>query len=288
MRDDQASGLRTIGAPAPVQAIAITGGKGGVGKTSVAVNLGMTMAMAGKRVMLLDADLGLANVDVLLGLSPRFNLAHLLAGECALEDLVLEAPHGLKVVPATSGKRHMASLGEREHAGLIRAFGDYHEPVDVLLVDTAAGISDSVLTFSRAAREVVVVVCDEPASITDAYALVKVLSRDFGIGRFKIVANMVSDAAHGRELYRKVTRVTERFLDANLHFMGSVPADDNVRRAIRRQSAVVDAWPGSPASLAFKKLAGAADKWGVPTGAGGHLEFFVERLVAPPAAEIAL
>jgi flagellar biosynthesis protein FlhG len=274
--------------PGPVQVIAVTGGKGGVGKTNVAVNLGVAMAMAGRKTMLLDADLGLANVDVLLGLQPSFNLAHLLDGQCDLDELVIAAPHGLKVVPATSGTRHMAALSNAEHAGLIQAFSEYGEPVDVLLVDTAAGISDSVLTFSRAAQEVIVVVCDEPASITDAYALIKIMSRDYGISRFRVLANMVSEPGEGRELYRKVTRVTDRFLDVNLHYMGAVPADECVRKAVRRQCAVVDAYPGSPAGNAFKELARAADSWGVPAGAGGHLAFFVERLFTPPVARLAL
>lgn len=285
---DQASGLRRMSEAHAVQVIAITGGKGGVGKTNVAVNLGMTMAMSGRNTMLLDADLGLANVDVLLGLQSHFNLGHLLQAQCSLEELVVTAPHGLSVIPATSGNRHMAALTKSEHVGLIRAFADYGKPVDTLLVDTAAGISDSVLTFTCAAQEVVVVVRDEPASITDAYALMKVLSRDYGIHRFRILANMVQGGSEGRELYHKVARVTDRFLDTNLHFMGSVPHDNYVRKAIRRQRAVVDAFPGSEAAIAFKKLATIADSWGAPADASGHLAFFVERLFSQPTTGFAV
>ena len=173
----QAAGVRPADRLRPVKVIAVTGGKGGVGKTNVAANLGLCLATQGREVMLLDADFGLANVDVLLGLHPRFNLSHVLRGECNLEDVIVTGPRGLQVVPAASGVRQMAELSVGEHAGLIRAFSDLYHNLDVLIIDTAAGISDSVMTFSHAAHHVLVVVCDEPASITDAYALIKVLSR---------------------------------------------------------------------------------------------------------------
>ena len=174
-RFDQASGLRRMGGLQPVKVVAITGGKGGVGKTLVAVNLGAALARAGCGAMLLDADLGLANVDVLLGLHARLNLEHVVNGECALDDVILTATSGLKVVPASSGSMAMASLGRAQHAGLVNAFSQLFEPLDVLLIDTAAGVGDGVVTFSEAAQRVVVVVCDEPASLTDAYGLIKVL-----------------------------------------------------------------------------------------------------------------
>ncbi|HEX5123912.1 MAG TPA: MinD/ParA family protein [Rhodanobacteraceae bacterium] len=262
---------------APVQVIAIAGGKGGVGKTSIAVNLAMTMAMSGKETMLLDADLGLANVDVLLGLQPTHHLGHLLDGHCGIADVVLEAPHGLKIVPATSGVHRMAELSTAEHAGLIRAFCSYADPVDTLIVDTAAGISESVTMFCAASREVVIVVCDEPASLTDAYALVKVLSREYGVRRFRMVANRVATVQQGRDLCEKLTRVSDRFLEVGIEFAAAIPEDEFLQRAIRRQQAVVEAYPGSRSALAFKNLAQAADKWVSTTEIGGHLEFFTER-----------
>ncbi len=284
---NQAIGLTQLAPRAPVKVIAVTGGKGGVGKTTVSVNLAMTLASLGRDVMLLDADLGLANVDVLLGLSPIFNLGHLLSGECSLSELILEAPHGLKVLPATSGKRGMTQLSSAEHAGLINALSEYHSPLDILIVDTAAGISESVTMFSTAAREVIVVVCDEPASITDAYALIKVLSRECGLSRFRLVANMVSTIQHGRDLFDKILRVTDRFLDVTMDFIGAIPEDDCLKRAIRRQSAVVDAYPSSRSALAFKNLAQVADKWDMPAGISGHLEFFTERLAGVMAMKVA-
>lgn len=281
----QAAGLARCAARRPVKVIAVTGGKGGVGKTCVATNLGVALAARGLEVMLLDADLGLANADVMLGLAPRRTLAHVLAGECALADVVVQGPRGLRLVPAASGIARMADLGNAEHAGIIHAFSELTGRLDVLLVDTAAGLSRSVTTFASAAHHVVVVVCDEPASITDAYALIKVLSRDHGVRRFELLANQVASEVEGRALYQQIGRVCDRFLDVTLDFAGAVPRDESLRLAVRRQQPVVEAFPGSPAARALKNLAVRADNWSVPGEARGHLEFFVERLVGdrPPA-----
>lgn len=279
LRADQAAGLRRMAHPKPVRVIAVTSGKGGVGKTNVSVNLGVALAETGKQVMLFDADLGLANVDVMLGLHPTLDLAHVVRGECNLEEVIMSGPNGLQIVPASSGTQAMAELTPLEHAGLIRAFSELSNQLDVLIVDTAAGIADSVVSFTRASQEVIVVVCDEPTSITDAYALIKVLSQDHGVQKFRVLANMVQSAQEGRDLYNKISRVTERYLDVTLEFLGAIPSDDYLRKAVKRQKAVVEAYPRSRASMAFKNLAQRADKWPVPTGAAGHLEFFVERLI---------
>lgn len=263
----------------PVKVIAVTGGKGGVGKTSVTANLAVALALKGRSTLVLDADLGLANVDVVLGLQPRWNLSHVLSGERSLEEVIVTGPKGIRVVPASSGLGQMANLSALEHGGIIQAFSDLSHQLDVLLIDTAAGISDSVLTFSRAAHHVLVVVCDEPASITDAYALIKVLSRDRGVGRFRVLANQTRSPGEGRDLYQKLSRVCDRFLDVTLDYAGYVPYDDFMRRAVQQQVAVVEAFPASIASQGFKNLANKADTWLVPDGARGHLEFFVERLV---------
>lgn len=273
----QAAGLRSTGRHRPVQVVAVASGKGGVGKTNVSVNLAAARALAGQKVWLLDADLGLANIDVLLGLNPRSNLSHVLNGECELDDVVLSGPAGLKIVPAASGIQHMASLSAAECSGVIHAFSELSEQMDMLVVDVAAGIHSSVTMFARAAHEVLVVVCDEPASVTDAYALIKVLSRDHGVQRARIVANMVRSYAEGRALYRKIARVTDHYLDVTLHYAGCIPHDEFLRRALQRQQPVVTAYPSCRATAAFKKLAEHTDTWDVPTGARGHLEFFFER-----------
>lgn len=274
----QDSGLRRMLKHKPVQVLAITSGKGGVGKTNVSANLGVALAMNGSRVMLMDADLGLANVDVLLGLQPSCNLSHVMRGERSLEEIMLDGPAGLQVVPAASGIQGMAELSHAQHAGLIRAFSELSVSPDVLLIDTAAGISDSIVSFSKAATEVLVVVCDEPASITDAYALIKLLNRDHGVVRFRILANMVRSTQEGIDLFRKLLKVSERFLDVTLDYSGSVPHDEYLRKAVQKQRAVVEAFPRSRSALAFSKLAQKVVQWPVPKSATGSIEFFVERL----------
>ncbi len=282
INDDQASGLRRMKQQQQqqlVKVIAVTGGKGGVGKTNVTLNLAMSMAQLGKKVLVLDADLGLANCDVMLGLRVHKNLSHVLSGEVELDDILIEGPFGIKIVPATSGTQSMTELKPAEHAGLIRAFSEMRTRFDILLVDTAAGISDMVLSFSRASQDVLVVVCDEPSSITDAYALMKILSREHGVQRFKIVANMVRSLKEGQELFAKLSRVTDRFLDVSLELVATIPFDENVRKAAKKQKAFVEAFPKTPASLAIRTLATRAVQWPIPPVASGHLEFFLEQLV---------
>jgi flagellar biosynthesis protein FlhG len=275
----QAEMIEDLNSSRPVKVIAVTGGKGGVGKTTVSANLAVSIAAQGRDVMLVDADLGMANVDVILGLHTRFHLGHVVKGECTLEEAIVTGPHGLQIVPAASGFKHMANLNEAEQAGIIRAFSDLYHRVEVLVVDTAAGLHNSVLTFSQAAHHVVVVVCDEPASITDAYALIKVLSREHGVQRFQILANQTRRSGEGPDLFQKISKVCDRFLSVTLEFAGSIPFDDYLRRAVQRQSAVVEAYPASISAMALKNLAMKADKWSAPQGARGHLEFFVERMV---------
>ena len=272
--------------PKPVRVLAVTGGKGGVGKTNVAVNLAVALAQKDNKVLVLDADFGLANIDIMLGLQPKANLHHVITGERTLEEIMLEGPEGIKILPAASGIKEMAELSSETHAGLIQAFSELNQDFDTLIVDTAAGISDSVTSFTRAAQEVVVVVCDEPASITDAYAIIKLLSREHGIFRFRILANMADGAQHGREIYNKIVKVTDRFLDVALDYMGYVPQDEFLLKSVKKQRAVVDAFPRSKSAQAFATLAEKASKWPLPAAASGHLEFFVERLIQPQTTTI--
>ena len=277
---DQAAGLRQMQQTArPVKVIAIASGKGGVGKTNVTVNLGVALAAQGKQVVLLDADLGLANIDVMLGLHPQFNLLHVLDGSKSLSEILVEGPAGMQIIPVASGVKKMAELSPAEHAGMIQAFSELEQHIDVLLIDSAAGIADSVISFSRAAQEVIVVVCDEPASITDAYALIKLLSREHGVERFHIIANMSRNVQEGRELFDKIAMVCDRFLEVTLDFMGIVPFDEDLRRADKKQRSVVDYMPRSKSAAAFAHLAKKIEFWPVSKAPSGHMEFFVERLI---------
>ncbi len=281
--DDQASGLRRLVAGGRVKVIAVTSGKGGVGKTNISVNLAVAMAQRGRSTLLLDADLGLANVDVLLGLQPSANLSQVVNGELGLEEIIIDGPAGIRIVPAASGVSSMSMLGAREQGGLISAFAGLPFGVDVMVVDTAAGIDGTVMGFCQAADQVLVVVCDEPASITDAYAMVKVLSRDRGVKRFQVLCNRVRDVGHGAALFRKLVTVCDRFLDVALEHCGNVPEDASLGRAVRLQRAVVEGFPSSPSGRAFKELARRADNWSVPATTSGQPAFFLERSVAAAA-----
>lgn len=276
---DQAAGIRNMTSSKPVRVIAIASGKGGVGKTNLSVNLGISLAKNGRKVALLDADMGLANVDILLGLHPKYNMSHVLSGEKTIDEIIVEGPEGLNVIPASSGIQHMAEIGTMEQAGIINAFSELAHDIDVLLVDTAAGIHGGVVNFARACQEVIIVVCDEPTSLTDAYALIKLLNRNYDLTRFHIITNMVETVHHGRALYQKLCKVTDRYLDVALHFTGAVPFDTSLRKSVQKQQAVVEMAPKSQAALAIKSIAKRIDNWPVQRGAGGHLEFFVERLI---------
>ena len=270
----------------PVRVIAVTGGKGGIGKTNVSVNLSMSLAKLGRRVVLLDADLGLANVDVLLGIEAKRNLADVLSGDCSLEDIMVEGPAGIRIVPASSGVRSMTSLTPQQHSGIIQAFSDLDDQLDVLVVDTAAGISESVTSFVHAAQEALVVVCNEPTSITDAYALIKVLNRDHGIFKFNILANMIHSPQEAQQLFQKLSTVADRFLNVALKFSGAIPYDEMLRKSVQKRQPVCQAYPRSKATLAFKELARQIDDWPLPKSPKGHLEFFMERLLRSEVASV--
>jgi flagellar biosynthesis protein FlhG len=259
--------------------VAVCSGKGGVGKTNVAANLAIALGSLGRKVCLLDADVSLANIDVLLGLQPKYNLSHVIAGETDLESTIIAGPKNIRIVPASSGKFCMTDLSPAGQANIIQGFGEMQRQPEVLIVDTAAGISSGVARFVQAAQHPLVIVRDEPASLTDAYALIKVFSQNYGVRRFNIVTNYSSTAAAGRKLHRKLTKVTDSYLDVVLRHVGDIPADRYLVRAVQEQRAVVDAYPLSPSGRAFRKLGEAVDALPVRREPGGGIEFFFERLL---------
>jgi flagellar biosynthesis protein FlhG len=276
-RDSGPSGRRR-----GVQVIAVTGGKGGVGKSTVSVNVAVGFAAAGRKTLLLDGDLGLANADIMLGITPRHTLADLISGQRSLEEILTPVRDNLALIAGASGITQLAGLGEAEHIGIVRAFSSLVDEVDVLVIDTAAGISPGVLQLTQAAQHVMVVVCDEPASVTDAYAVIKVLSSEHDLRHFKIVTNMTRPPGSGRHLFNALVKVTNRFLDVILEHAVDIPDDDLLRRAIREQRPVIEAYPGSPSAAAFRNLVRTAGDWDIPTNGRGNIEFFAERLVSAP------
>lgn len=276
--NDQAAGLRNLSCTKSVKVIAVTAGKGGVGKSNVSLNLAVALAQLDNKVMLLDADLGLGNIDIMLGLHSKYDFSHVIQGTCQLNDIILHGPNGLKIIPAASGTEFMAQLGKSMHSGIVDAFNELIADLDYLIIDTAAGISDMVLSFTRSAQELLVIVCDEPTSLTDAYALIKVMSKRYGCSNFHIVANMVRNEKDGRDLFNKLFRVSEQFLDVQLDYLGSIPFDEHVHQAVKNQQPVLLAYPDSNAAASIIVLAVGVSKWPFKSLLDGNTSFFLERL----------
>lgn len=277
---DQAAGLRHLSRSKPVKVIAVSAGKGGVGKSNISVNLAVALAQKDKNVLLLDADLGLANIDIMLGLHSKYNLSHVVQGFCHLSDIMMQGPCGIRLIPAASGTESMTQLSTAEHAGIIDSFNELTDDVDYMIIDTAAGISDTVLSFVRSSQEVIVVVCDEPTSLTDAYALIKVMSKRYEWSHFHVLANMVRTLREGKELFNKLYRVAEHFLDVRLDYLGAIPFDERVHDAVKKQKPVLITYPESQAAKALLQLADTIEDWPVKNALGGNTSFFLERLVA--------
>ena len=264
---DQATTLRQIidhnrnaaaakrGPQRPLRAIAITSGKGGVGKSNIVVNLCLALARRGRRVLLLDADMGLANVDVLLGLTPKYTLEHVMKGQMMIEDIVLPCAEGFWILPSSSGISELSELSYDQQMRLFQELSRIEDGIDYLFIDTGAGISSNVLRFNAAAGEVIVVANPEPTSITDAYALMKLLAIKYHIRDFSLIANSVTSEADGNGVYARLNSVCGQFLNVNLSFLGSVPLDVAVQKAVRRQQPVLQSHPQSPAARSLVRIA---------------------------------
>jgi len=240
---------------ARARVIAITSGKGGVGKTSIVANLGYAFTRMGKKVLILDADLGLGNLDVLLGLAPRFNLSHVIMDEKTIDDILVEGPGKMKILPASSGIQELTNLTRKQKINILTQLDQLIDNVDILLIDTAAGISPNVMDFNATAQEIVVVVSPEPTSITDAYALIKVLSLKYSEKVCKLLVNRTARPEEGREVFRQLHLVTDRFLDIKIDYLGCILDDANVTKGIKSQKIVSELFPDTQASRCFRELA---------------------------------
>jgi len=261
-----------------VKTIAIASGKGGVGKTNVVANLAIALKAKGKHVMILDADLGLSNIDVLLHLSPRYNIHHVLKGEMSLHDVVIEGPHGIKILPASSGVQELTALDEFQRLKIMEEFDSCASEVDILLIDTAAGISENVAFFCIAAQEIVIVTSPEPTAITDAYALIKVLCTRYQEKEFHVLVNSVKSPEEGYEVFRRLSFATEKFLNISLDYLGDLPFDEAIPRAVRAQQAFIDAYPNIPASQRIREIATRFIEQ--TTKVKGTLQFFIGNLLS--------
>ncbi len=262
-----------------VRTITIASGKGGVGKTNVVANLAIALRKMGKEVLILDADLGLSNVDILLQLAPRYNIQHVIRGEKRLRDVIVEGPHGIKVLPASSGVQELTHLDAFQRMRLLEEFEEYDGDIDILLIDTSAGISENVAFFCIASREIVIVTSPEPTALTDAYALIKVLFTRYQEKDFRVLVNSARNSADAKEVYRKLAVAADRFLNVSLDYLGYLPYDKSVHEAVRAQKPFVDMFPGGPASLALGELASRFTE-PVREEAKGGLQFFMGNLFA--------
>lgn len=238
-----------------LRSISVTSGKGGVGKTTVVANLAYLMARMDMRVLVLDADMGLANIDLLLGLSPPYTLKDFLDGTRDLREILLEGPWGMRILPAGSGVWELTHLNREQRLSLMAEINALGEEHDVLLIDTAAGVSPNVLHFNAVAEEVVVLVTPEPTSITDAYALIKLMSMRYKRKHFLVLINETRSEQEARQVFQGLNGVVERFLQFSLTNLGSLPRDSAVGRSVRSQRALVELFPEARVAQKLRDIA---------------------------------
>ncbi|MBI3803018.1 MAG: MinD/ParA family protein [Nitrospirae bacterium] len=293
---DQAKTLRKwatppSGARRQPRVIAVTSGKGGVGKTNVVANLAVALSRLGQRVLILDADLGLGNIDVLFGIIPPYTLEHVLLGQKSISEIMVQGPGGIRILPTSSGTEEMTRLTEEQKLIFLSELDRLEEEVDIFLIDTAAGISSNVIYFNTVAQEILVVATPEPTSITDAYAIMKILSRRYDEKRFNLLVNMVRSDQEGKEIFKKLSIVADQFLGVAIDYVGAVPFDDYLRMAICQQRTVVDRFPSARSSLRFFKLAQEILQRPLNPVPKGTVQFLWKALLSrdsesPPAAAV--
>jgi flagellar biosynthesis protein FlhG len=239
----------------PTRVISVTSGKGGVGKSNLVLNTAVSLAQTGKKVLILDADMGLANMDILAGIVSRHNLAHVLSNQMSLESVIVEGPGGIHLLPAASGVEWVTSLTADQRLDFLQKMDELNGLYDILFIDTGAGIASNVLYFNLAAQVRIVVVTPEPTSLTDAYALIKVLHRSYQQKNFEVVVNLVQSEKEGLDVYRNLTAVADRFLEVRLGYLGCTRRDARLGQAVLRQTPVVEAFPDTAVSQDYRAVA---------------------------------
>lgn len=271
------SGEATAGDRSP-RVIAVTSGKGGVGKTNVVGSLALSMAEMGKKVLILDADLGLANIDIIFGVHPVHNIGHVLNGEKQLQDIIVEGPSGVRIIPAGSGFVNLTHLTDGQKLCLLSEFEALEDDFDYFLIDTGAGISTNVTYFNLAADECIVVVSPEPTSVTDAYAMIKVMNTEYGEKRFKLLMNMVRDEREAKAVFLNLIQVADQYLSGVvLEYCGYLPRDEKVTAAVRQRKPFVTLYPKAPSSIRIRQIARQLEETPRRSDANGNIKFFVKR-----------
>lgn len=260
--------------------ICVTSGKGGVGKTNIVGNLAIAFRRLGKKVLVLDGDLGLANIDIIFGLSPAFNIKHVINGEKSLSEIIVEGPEEIQIIPAGSGVQDLVHLTQGQKLNLLNEFDALEEDFDIFMIDTGAGISSNVIYFSIAADERIVVATSEPTSITDAYALIKVMFTRHGTNSFKLLVNMVNNGEEAKSVFENLSNAIVRFLKGiSLEYIGFIPKDGNLERAVKEQSTVMRHYPQSESSKKFSELAGRLLTSSSNVVRDGNIKFFWKKLI---------
>lgn len=262
-----------------VRVIAITSGKGGVGKTNITANLAYILSKMNKRALILDADVGLANIDVILGLTPQYNLQHVLKGEKTIAETIVRGPGGIKILPAASGIQEMTDLSRGQKLTLLEELNSLNEDVDFMLIDTGAGIAANVMYFNVASKEIIVVVSSEPTSLTDAYALIKVLYQRYAKKRFRLLVNMVRSPAEAKEVYARLSHATDHFLNLNIEYLGYILHDDKLQDAVKKQKVLAELYPSSVASRCFASVAEKLCTEKREDYEDGSIRFFWENII---------
>ena len=259
--------------------LSVTSGKGGVGKTAAVANIGLSLARSGNKVLILDADLGLANVDVVFGLTPTYNLNHFFSGEADLEAIMVKGPHDIRILPAGSGLQSFIQLDSDHKLKLLDGLDSLDIYFDYLLIDTEAGISENVTYFNTAAQEIILITTPDPTAITDVYALMKLLSTRYHEKHFNLVVNMVSDEEEALDVYRKLSIVSNRYLDISIDYFGSIPFDRQMTEAIRKQQVIVELYPNSKTARAFATIAERVVTITTQRYPKGSVQFFWKQLL---------
>jgi len=257
----------------------ISSGKGGVGKTNISVNLAYALAKAGKRAVLLDGDMGLGNVDILLGINPPCNLLHLLNGEKKLEEIIYPTEFGFSILPAASGVPEMVTLSEGQKLELLDAFEPLEDKIDYLIVDTGAGIHDQVIYFNLAVSKRIIILTPEPTSLTDGYALIKVLKNRHKINHFEVIVNMAPTPEVGKQTFKKLYLACDKFLDGiSLNLLGSISADKKVRTYVQQQRPYLED-QNLKASQDLSQIAAQILTWPKTREVDGNIKFFWKKLL---------
>ncbi|MEA3466154.1 MAG: MinD/ParA family protein [Thermodesulfobacteriota bacterium] len=289
---DQANTLRSLsdrlsdsqqmnaGSSKTARVLSVTSGKGGVGKTAIVSNIAVALGRMGKNVLIIDADLGLANIDVVFGLAPQYNLNHFFSGQQSLASILVDGPAGVQILPAGSGVQKFTHLDASHKMRFLDDLETLPGDYDVVLIDTEAGISENVTYFNQAAQDILVVTSPEPTAITDAYALMKLLSSQYHEKKFNLIVNSVRHSDEALDVYRKLTMVANRYLDISIDFMGGIPFDRKMYESVRRQKVMVEMYPGHKVSQAFERLAGKLVEDNASQQPKGSLQFFWKRLLS--------